>query len=324
MARTQAKLFASIWKDPDWLALPSGAKNLYVLLLSQPKLSLAGCLDIMVARWAAMSPDTTTESVEAALGELEAARFVLVDAEHGELVIRSFVANDIGRGTVNSNLVKGMWGAWESIMSPVLRKMVVDEMPADLFDRCPDEVPSEAAQMRSEPRLEPWSQPQSEPQLEPQLEPQSEPSVVGIPTRLTENTTTSGLRSTHEPSDQDVRAAAVAVGKRVAEVERAENPGAYAASVTKRILTEADATDRDRIRAALSAGKTAAEVADGWAPKDYIDHPIFGRLGTDMGPPPCEPYPGPAQFVGHEAPERDDSLNRAGLEVARANARGAS
>ena len=50
MARSEARVLVSIWSDPDWLALTSTAQRAYLLLLSQPKLSLAGCLDWMPQR----------------------------------------------------------------------------------------------------------------------------------------------------------------------------------------------------------------------------------------------------------------------------------
>ena len=203
MARTQAKILTTIWADPDWLALSSAAKSLYFLVLSQPRLNIAGCLDVMPARWARLSPDTTEADVIAGLDELVAAAYVVVDRD--ELVVRTFTTHDLGHGTLNGNLVKGMWSAWAGIMSPRLRKVVVDQMPVAVFERAGVEVPEEAARLRSEPRLElPFEpqfdppsgptgpsqhanvpetisdqgeQPQGEPQYKPQLEPQSEPSV---------------------------------------------------------------------------------------------------------------------------------------------------
>lgn len=77
--------------------------------------------------------------------------------------------------------------------------------------------------------------------------------------------------------DQDIRAAAVAVGKALAA--SAADPGAYAAAATRRILTGPDPEDRDRIRAELESGSTPAEVAAGWAPAlaRVLPHPTVNR-----------------------------------------------
>jgi len=161
MARNQATIYASFWSDPASTGLTSGAQRMYFLLLSQPKLSLAGALDVHPKRWAKLAPDTTETDVEAALAELVEARFVVVHDD--ELVIRSFVAGDLCRGAVNVNLIKGMWSAWAAISSPVLRKVVVDEMSSKAWDREGVTRPNEAEELRSRPRLELPLRPESEP-----------------------------------------------------------------------------------------------------------------------------------------------------------------
>ena len=55
MPRDHAEIFVTVWDDPDWLALSSGAKGMYLLLLSQRKLDYSGVLYLNVPRWATMS-----------------------------------------------------------------------------------------------------------------------------------------------------------------------------------------------------------------------------------------------------------------------------
>ena len=105
MARQHAKLLAAIWSDADFLALPSSAQRLYMLLLSQPKLSIVGCLDYMPARWARLAPDTTPHDVEQAARLLHERHFVVIDSMTEELVIRTLVKHDGVRATANSNLL---------------------------------------------------------------------------------------------------------------------------------------------------------------------------------------------------------------------------
>lgn len=180
MARSQAKVFVTIWTSPEWLGLSVHAQWMYVVLLTQSKLSLAGCVDLMPARWAALSETADLGLVRAALGELEAAEFIAIDQATGEVLIRTFVVHDVASGTLNRNIVKGFWSAWEAILSPDLRQIVVNNVPEAIWERSNGHVPPEAHRRRSarleprfEQRLQPQSQLRSEPQSEPQFEPQS-------------------------------------------------------------------------------------------------------------------------------------------------------
>lgn len=132
MARSHAKILSSIWSDPDFCARSSGAQRLYMLLLSQPRLTLVGLLDYMPAKWAKLASDTTVESVLECLAELSEHRYVFIDEDTDELVIRTFLRHDgfVGR---NSNLLKGMWSAWATIRSPKLRATVVENMPEEVW-----------------------------------------------------------------------------------------------------------------------------------------------------------------------------------------------
>lgn len=140
MARNFARVFTDVWADEEWRSL-GRAQHLYLALISQPKLSLAGCLDLKPRVWAAMT-GMSERQVNACLADLEAAgQKVVVDRETDELVIRTFVKND--KVLANQNLAKGMWKAWEQIESPTLRQVVIDNLP------------DEAWKPEFEPRCEP-------------------------------------------------------------------------------------------------------------------------------------------------------------------------
>jgi len=293
MARTQATIFSSCWDDPDWLALPADAQRLYWLLLSQRKLTLAGCLDLFPARWAPLCADWTEDDVIGVLDALVDARFVVIDGD--ELVIRTFVKSDLAKA--NQNLVKGMWGAWQAILSPVLRKVVVDAMPDEVFDKVPTAVPAEAEVMRTEPRLGlPLGQP-SEPPFERASEPAPEPSVVS--SLLSADCSAQGLRSTNDPTEQDKRKAAALVARLIAENDpTARNVDAVAATVRKDILQGPDPARLNRITDALGRGLTPEQVADTWNDEPSVmDHPIFGKVSTNLGPEGMPPRL--AEFRGH-------------------------
>lgn len=130
MARTRASISTSIWSDPDFIALSGQAKLLYFCLLAQPGLTLAGCLDYMPTRWEGFN--LATDDIDLVVKELEEARFVVVDRTTLELVIRTFTKHDLGNG--NQNVVKGMWSAWSSILSPTLRTVVVTNVPESIWE----------------------------------------------------------------------------------------------------------------------------------------------------------------------------------------------
>lgn len=95
MAREHARILCSIWRpDSTFRDRSPDAQRLYFLLLSQRELNNAGVMPLMVSKWARCSPGTTVEDVEKALNELVEHRFVLVDRDTEELLVRSFMRND--------------------------------------------------------------------------------------------------------------------------------------------------------------------------------------------------------------------------------------
>lgn len=156
MPRSHAKVLAAIWDSDDWVTLSQGAQRLYLLLLSQKKLTLVGLLTYTPSRWARLAADTTLDSIEGYIDELEASRFVLVDRNTDELLIRTLVKNDVANTRLldNRNLLRGLWNAWDAIESRQLRAEAVHAMPDELFetDRC--QPHPDALQIRRSPRLE--------------------------------------------------------------------------------------------------------------------------------------------------------------------------
>jgi hypothetical protein len=94
MARSHARIVTSIWADRHFKTLSSDAQRLYFLLLSQPDLNHAGALSLTVRRWAGLSADREEALVRSSLSELEALRYIVVDYDTEEVVIRTFVRND--------------------------------------------------------------------------------------------------------------------------------------------------------------------------------------------------------------------------------------
>jgi len=138
VARDHARLCLRIWEDEDFLALSLPAKMIYLQLVTQRKLSYAGALDLAVKRWARPHPDLDLTEVRAALAELDAARFVVIDHDTEELLVRSFIRND--ELYKQPNVLRGALRVAFDIESPILRAALADELrrlPAEITGPAP-------------------------------------------------------------------------------------------------------------------------------------------------------------------------------------------
>lgn len=138
MARAHAIVHATIWSDSDFTGLPTGAQRLYLLLLSQPDLTLCGSIAYRPKLWARLAPDTTVDDIEEAIAALEDARFVLVDRDVDELLVRTLIRWDpVLR---HPNMAKSMARAWGALASQRLRDAVVAELPEHVRPGFPGQV----------------------------------------------------------------------------------------------------------------------------------------------------------------------------------------
>lgn len=94
MARAHARVFARIWADKDFRLLSEAGQRMYLLLLSQADLNYAGVLPLTERRWANLCEESTSDGVEGAVEELTNARYVVVDYDTEELLVRTFIRND--------------------------------------------------------------------------------------------------------------------------------------------------------------------------------------------------------------------------------------
>lgn len=167
MARAHAHILTAIWSDPDWIALSQNAQHTYLLLLSQSKLNMVGLLDCLPSRWARLAADCDLASVEAALDELEASRFVLVDHDTDELLVRSLVRHDTASRSdkvANPRVLKALWSAWDAIESRQLRAAVLYEIPAGVWDSPKVQPPAEAKSSRQNVPPERSAEPEEPPE----------------------------------------------------------------------------------------------------------------------------------------------------------------
>lgn len=94
--RRFAKLFLDIWEDPDFQALNVDAQHLFFMFLSSKQRTNAGVLPYTPGRFTRNAADLDRAVFDDAVTALEEARFIVVDRESQEILIRSFVRNDEG------------------------------------------------------------------------------------------------------------------------------------------------------------------------------------------------------------------------------------
>lgn len=146
--RNHATLTTTGLNDDDWRTLPVGPQWLYVALLRQPRLTLAGQLDYMPSRWTGSAAGVEVWHVLDWLHDLRVGRFVVVDEATDELIIRSFTVHDLKPGRMSTPVTKGFWNAYCAVMSPTLRQLIVHTIPSPLWTKVESHAPPEAHDFR--------------------------------------------------------------------------------------------------------------------------------------------------------------------------------
>lgn len=185
MARDHARILCRIWEDPDFRACSPEAQRVYFLLLSQPTLNHAGVIGMTMRRWARCCDKTEAGDLEGALAELEARRFVVIDDETEELLVRSFIRND---GVASQpNVLKTALKEAQAVASARLRAELAAELrrlPAKPEDtpkmRYPDPH-AVAADIDPGPVPDP---PQRNPSANPSSKGSANPSANPSPTHV--------------------------------------------------------------------------------------------------------------------------------------------
>lgn len=170
------KLLSRIWSDSEFIVLTARAQQVYCLLLSHPSRNLAGILPLTLKRWAASTADGTVENVSHALGSLAANKFIVIDWDLEEVLIRTYIRNDeVYR---QPNLMTAARRFALQATSPALRWALHDELT-----RLPGHKDAEktltAANGLVEGLIRPGYKPFAEPLGEPLPEPMGEPPGVG-------------------------------------------------------------------------------------------------------------------------------------------------
>lgn len=290
MPLAHAVVSTSVWADEAWVALTGAAQRFYWLLLSQQKLSLIGTIDYLPSRWARMAADTSLDSIEAAVDELEASRFIVVDHDTDELLIRTFVRHDIEKVQRNQNLLRGLWNAWAKIESRQLRLESLRNIPASVWTDPRCQPHPEATQIRRSGALEPAVPTRSSnPQLGPSL----------IPDPSSRNATADSKQPGNSRGDGPSAAAAVDKSRLSDEERQLRLDDAIELLVTRELERTPTRTSRRRHAGAVRNGKRNDHHQAGH--QALVDDPtLTPELLADLLEPPG------AAALGASRGKRDD------------------
>lgn len=151
MARDRANINTNLWADSDWRDLDDAEQRLYMLLMTHPSLSYAGVADWRPGRLAAMSRNGSRQTVELAAKGLQAQRFVFIDEDTEEILIRSFLRHD---GLLKQpKLAVSMANAFGAVASREIQMVIVHELKR-LHSEHPEWKAFEVAQVKVLLKLE--------------------------------------------------------------------------------------------------------------------------------------------------------------------------
>jgi hypothetical protein len=126
MARSFGNINVGIWSDADFCDLSAGAQRTYFMLITQSDIAACGTLSLTIRRWSRTVKESERPSFHAWLKELEADRFIVIDEDTEELLVRSFVKWD--GGYKNGNRMLAIKGTAEAVRSPLLRSVLAFQL----------------------------------------------------------------------------------------------------------------------------------------------------------------------------------------------------
>lgn len=198
MARGHARIHTAIWSNDDFRTLPAEAQRLYLVLLTQPELTMCGVLDYSAKRVARLAHDTSAAKIDRATKILEQTGYVVIDHDTDELAIRTFMRHD--GVTAMPNPLKGAARAWRQIHSPTIRQVVVDALPPSVQGLWPDGVLAMAAKPLAELLAQPL--PEGFPQPQAKGSTDGSPNPPGYLTPAAGGpTSTEPFTSPHDPNE---------------------------------------------------------------------------------------------------------------------------
>jgi hypothetical protein len=200
VARTHGRIYTTIWADLDFRRLGKDPQRAYLMLLSQPQINNCGVLPYVQRKWAKLAIDETDQELDQALGALVDSRFIVLDEQTDELLIRTFIRHD--RIQAQPNLEKSARRQFTEIESRAIRRALLSEypklfndlatedlhepLPEPLWKDLPDETPSESPsrardRTRTAPAPSPTPAPTPEVRDEEAVEPSRATLANGLP-----------------------------------------------------------------------------------------------------------------------------------------------
>lgn len=146
MARRFAPLLTAIWDDDDFCSLTPDAQRMYMQILSQKRLSLCGVVPYAPRNLARGCAALTLDDIHAALDELEAEDYILIDRDTDEILVRTIVKHDPPRG---AKVLQGMWTHWSEIDSARFRQLIVHSLSDELWNWKGVTIPESAKDLRN-------------------------------------------------------------------------------------------------------------------------------------------------------------------------------
>ena len=123
MARKHARIFVSIWDDPEFTALDPASQILYFAVLSSRDLSWCGVHPLLPQRFTGIAAGLNERRVRTELGKLADASFLVVDEATAEMAVRTFVRHD---GVLDQpNVTKAMGRAYGLVRSRAIQRSIV-------------------------------------------------------------------------------------------------------------------------------------------------------------------------------------------------------
>lgn len=126
MARSYANIYCAIWDDEEFCELSSDAQRVYFMLVTQRDITACGTLALTLKRWGSTVNRADQDRLEPALKELSEARFVVIDDQTEELLVRTFVKHD--GGYKHAKRLMAVVGYAEAIRSRTIRSAMATEL----------------------------------------------------------------------------------------------------------------------------------------------------------------------------------------------------
>lgn len=126
MARDHARLLTRVWADPDWRRLTGAEQRAYFMLTSDPSMTYCGVVPLTVRRWAGQASDTPERVLRRTLDGLHERRYLVIDQEADEALVRTLMRND--KVFRLPNVAKSAYASFASLRSSVLRAHVLIEV----------------------------------------------------------------------------------------------------------------------------------------------------------------------------------------------------